>query len=56
VRSGVVRRVHYLDRGASPRRTPLHARSRGPRSPAPLAWFTRIRSFTLRPSGYRRGR
>ena len=26
-------------------RTPLHARSRGPRRPAPLAWLTRCRSF-----------
>jgi hypothetical protein len=26
-------------------RTPLHARSRGPRCPAPLAWLTRSRSF-----------
>jgi L-arabinokinase len=29
--------VAFSDRGASPRRTPLDARSRGPRRPAPLA-------------------
>jgi type IV pilus assembly protein PilQ len=30
-----------FSRGASPRRTPLHARSRGPLHPAPLPWLTR---------------
>ena len=29
-------------RGASPPGAPLHARSRGPRRPAPLAWLTRF--------------
>src|SRR5687767_8020281 len=32
-------------RGASPRRTPQHARSRGPPCPAPLAWLVRSRSL-----------
>jgi Carboxypeptidase regulatory-like domain len=38
-----MRRHHAFDlfRGASPRRTPLHRRSRGPLRPAPLRWLVR---------------
>src|SRR5205085_5085236 len=43
--------ARFFFRGASPRRTPLHAPSRGPRRPAPLAWLTRYRSF-LFPGGF----
>ena len=35
-----------LSLGASPP-DPLHARSRGPAIPTPLAWLTRFRSFAL---------
>src|SRR5829696_8566924 len=40
-----------LDRGASPRPTPLHARSRGPQGPAPLTWLTRC-ARSIRPGGF----
>ena len=42
-----VGRPSSLIRGTLSPGTPLHARSRGPRRPAPLAWLTRFRSFAL---------
>ena len=39
--------VHLAQPGDFVPRTPLHARSRGPRRPAPLAWLARCRSFAL---------
>ena len=43
----VCRLSHQSHPGDFVPRTPLHARSRGPRRPAPLAWLTRFRSFAL---------